>query len=64
MTIDIKTELNDLGENFSKMIINLAEDVIYKLKEEPNFTGKIIYTINCKNGGRQMRASQCQIMSL
>jgi hypothetical protein len=51
MTIDIKAELNNPGENFSKMIVNLAEDVIYKLKEEPNFTGKIIYTINCKNGG-------------
>jgi len=39
------------NKTLSLVLINLAEVIADKLHDEPSFTGKIVYTINCRSGG-------------
>jgi len=44
-----------MNENVKKSIcnasINFHEVLKFKFEEEPFFTGRIVYTIDCKDGG-------------
>ncbi len=60
MTMETKTpvlqvQLSDVravfGDKIWKTVVNMAKTMKDKLEGEDNFTGKIVFTIDCRKGG-------------
>jgi len=49
--VQLKDVKSVFGEKIWESIVDISKTLKSKFEEDPNFTGQINFTVNCKDGG-------------